>query len=56
MLQGMFERIIRDYKVINKATEYTLDTMLDDLHQMGARKYLRTFHAQHEVTTRHVVS
>ena len=45
MLQGMFECIIRDYKKINKVTEYTLDTMLDELHKLGGRKYIQTMHA-----------
>ena len=45
MLQGMFERLIRDYKEINKVTEYTLDTMLDELHKLGGRNYIQRMHA-----------
>ena len=48
MLQGMFERILRDYKKINREAAVTLDTIIDELHEMGARKYLQTIHAQHE--------
>ena len=45
VLQGMFERIIRDYKEINKATAATLDTMIDELHKLGGRKYIQRMHA-----------
>ena len=42
MLQGMFERIIRDYLEINRETSVTLHRMLDELHKLGARKYIQT--------------
>ena len=32
VLQGMFERIIHNYKEINREASVTLDTMLDELH------------------------
>ena len=42
VLQGMFERIIHNYKEINREASVTLDTMLDELHKLGARKYIQT--------------
>ena len=42
VLQGMFERIIHNYKEINREASVTLDTMVDELHKLGARKYIQT--------------
>ena len=38
----MLERIIHNYKEINREASVTLDTMLDELHKLGARKYIQT--------------
>ena len=48
VLQGMFGRILRDYKQMNRVAEFTLDTMLDELHGLGGRRYIQRIHARHE--------
>ena len=48
VLQDMFGRVLRDYKQLNRAAEFTLDRMLDELHGLGGSRYIQKLHAQHE--------